>query len=101
MKEKYLKLFGERLLVEEEDKNDESFEKSKAGIYVPQILQNDYDDLYFGFVRGTGTDCSKVDVGDYIVYTRDRIPGYFNVLGKKYIMIAESNIIGVYYDEEY
>ena len=93
-----LKLFGTRLLVKEDvvEKSNE-LEKTESGLFLPKTVQNPMERLFKGEVIGIGDECTKVKVGQTVIYDRMQ-PAPFKVGEETYQMLDESNIIGAYID---
>lgn len=94
-----LKLFGTRLLIKEykNEPKDKGPKRSESGkLWLPQVgQQNPMERLFKGEVVGIGDECTKVKVGQTVIYDRMQ-PAPFKVGDKTYEMLDESALIGVY-----
>ena len=96
-----LKLFGSRLLVKEfTTEAKKGPQKSESGkLWLPETQQNPMERLFRGEVMGVGDECTKVKVGQTIIYDKMQ-PAPFKVGEEIFEMLDESAIIGAYVDAE-
>lgn len=82
-------------------KKSDSAEKTKGGIYIPATVEN--KEFFSGVVMAVGsgilTESGKVvelevKVGDTVVYGKSGSLG-IQIQGDDYVMMRESNILGV------